>query len=111
MLFIYRQERARRILNADPSFYRKPSDESDLDAIARVSAEGMNGDLLGYGARSMTERPAHAVRIFRGQALLLYYFISTSDRKIAARYAKQRALDFVKAFGWEDVGYDLEALA
>ncbi len=109
MLFIYRPEAVHPILDADPAFYRRKG-ESDLAAIARVSAVGMNGDLLGYGARSMTVRPAHAVRIFRGSALLLYYFVSTPDEKLAARFARDRALDFVHAFGWSDVGFELEPL-
>lgn len=109
MLFIYRPAAVRRIMKADPAFYRAKGD-ADLDSIARVSAVGMNGDLLGYGARSMTERPAHAVRIFRGSTLLLYYFISTPDPASARKFAKQRALDFVQAFEWEGVGFDLELL-
>jgi hypothetical protein len=110
MLFIYRPAAIRRIMKADPAFYRAKGD-TDLDSIARVSAVGMKGDLLGYGARSVTERPAHAVRIFRGKSLLLCYFVSTPELASAMKFAKKRAQDFVHAFGWEDVGFDLEPLA
>ncbi len=106
MLFIYQKEPVRIILDSDPEFYR-PGGESDIDAIARVSANGVNGELLGYGARSILDRPAHQVRIFKGNDILMYYFVSDPDPKHAAGFAKARTLDFERAFGWDDVRFEL----
>lgn len=109
MLFIYRKEAVRPLLDSDPEFYR-PNGESDIEAIARVSSLGINGELLGYGAKSMTTRPAHEVRIFKGGKVLMYYFVSDPDPKHAARFARTRADDFVRAFGWQDVSFRLEKM-
>lgn len=109
MLFIYRKEAILPLLDSDLEFYR-PNGETDIEAIVRVSSLGMNGELLGYGAKSMLTRPAHEVRIFKGEDLLLYYFVSDPDQKHAARFARTRADDFVRAFGWQDVSFRLEKM-
>jgi hypothetical protein len=109
MLFIYRPEAVQPILDSDLPFYRSGSG-SALDSIARVSAAGMNGELLGYGARHIGARPAHAVTILKETRIVLYYFISDPDPNHAARFAKARATDFVRAFGWPDVGFVIEKL-
>ena len=106
MLFIFRPEKVSAIMDLDPEFYQKRG-ESLIDSISRVSASGMNGELLGYGAKDMVTRPAHEVRIFKGEDLLLYYFLSDSDPKRAATFASARAEDFVRAFGWDDVSFRL----
>lgn len=109
MLFVYRPEAVQPIVDSDPGFYKR-SGESLLDSIARISADGMNGDLLGYGSRSTTERPAHAVGIFKGKDLVLYYFVSDPDPDHASDYARRRAEDFTRAFGWDDVGFKIDKL-
>jgi hypothetical protein len=47
----------------------------------------MNGELLGYGARHMLETPSHEVRIFKGDELVLYFFISNHDENLAEKIA------------------------
>jgi hypothetical protein len=108
-LFIYRINEVIPILEADSQFYQKAGD-SILDSVARVSATGQNGELLGYGARSLLERPAQEVRIFKGKDLFMYYFVSDSDSEHAARFAAERATDFELAFGWDDVRFELNEL-
>jgi len=109
MLFIYRPVFVGPILDSAPDFYQAVKG-SEIDAIVRVSALGMNGDLLGYGARSVITRPAHAVRILKGDVLALYYFVSDPDPEHAAGFARERAMDFVRAFGWDDVRFELEKI-
>ena len=109
MLFVFRPEKVSAIMDSNPAFYRKAG-ESLIDSISRVSASGMNGELLGYGAKDMLTRPAHEVRIFKGEHLLLYYFVSDPDPKHAVRFARTRAEDFVRAFGWDDVSFRLEKM-
>lgn len=106
MLFIYRPDAVRRVLDSDPVFYRREG-ESDLDSIARVSRDSENGELLGYGARHLMTRPAHEVRIFKGGDLMLFFFVSSPDEKLAARIASERADDFIRAFGWPDVRFEM----
>jgi len=105
-LYIYRPEAVIPILDSDLGFYRRKG-ESDFDSIARVSEEHSNGELLGYGARSMMERPAQEVKIYKGDHLILYFFVSAPGYKEAAYFANERALDFSRAFGWEDVRYEI----
>ena len=109
MLFVFRPEAVQPIVDSDPEFY-KIGNESLLDSIARVSAAGRNGELLGYGARDMLSRPAHGVTILRGKRPVLYYFISDPDPKHAAIYAQARADDFELSFGWDDVRFEIEKL-
>lgn len=109
MLFVYRPESVQPIIDSDLQFYRIDS-ESLLDSISRVSAAGRNGELLGYGARDTLTRPAHAVTILRGNQTVLYYFISDPDPVHAAKFAKSRATDFVRAFGWKGVRFEIEKL-
>jgi hypothetical protein len=109
MLFVYRPGNVGAIMDADPEFYRKAG-ESMLDSISRVSTDGMNGELLGYGARDMVTRPAYGVKILKGDELALYYFVSDPDPVHAAEFAERRAMDFVRAFGWDDIRFVLEKL-
>jgi hypothetical protein len=105
-IYVYRDEAVSPILDDDPAFYR-PNGEDDFEAIVRVSERSENGELLGYGARSIMERPGHEVRIFKGERLLLYYFVSSPDRAKAMKFANDRSVDFIRAFGWDDVRYEL----
>lgn len=106
MLFVYRPEAVTPILDSDPDFYRHAG-ESIIDSIARVSGQGMNGELLGYGARHMQENPAHEVKIYKGSDLVLYFFVSDPDEILAEKIAGERANDFIRAFGWGDVSFEL----
>jgi hypothetical protein len=106
-LFVYRKEAVRPILDADPEFYRRDG-ETDFESIVRVSNDSQNGELLGYGARSMIVRPSHEVRLFKGNDLLLYFFVSSPDEPFAASIANERAGDFIRAFGWTDVRFELK---
>jgi hypothetical protein len=107
MLFVFRPEIVKPILDADPAFYLHRR-ESDLACIARVSESGENGELLGYGARHIAVRPAYHVRIYRGESLLLYFFVSSPDENAAARIAYERTADFYLAHGWSDVRFVME---
>lgn len=109
MLFVYRPEVLRPLLDAKPELYRRDG-ESDLDSIARVSASGMNGELLGYGAIHMGVRPAYEVRIFKQQVMLLYCFISAPNEDAAARIANERTADFARAHGWKDLFFVMDFL-
>lgn len=107
MLFIYRPEAVRPILDSDPEFYRRKG-ESDLASIVRVSESAENGELLGYGARHMAVRPSWHVQIYRGESLLLYFFVSPPDEVEAAEIAYERTADFVHAHGWTDLRFAME---
>jgi|GEM_PF-1832901 len=107
MLFIYRPEAVRPILDSDPAFYRRKG-ESDLASIARVSESAENGELLGYGARHTMVRPAYHVWIYRGESLLLYIFVSSPDEETAASIANERTADFAYAHGWTDLRFAME---
>ena len=107
MLFVYHPEVVRPILDRDPVFYRRKG-ESDLASVARVSESSENGELLGYGARHMAVRPAYHVRIFRGESLLLYFFVSSPDEETAARIGYERTADFNHAHGWDDLRFVME---
>ena len=105
-LLIYTEAAVRPILESDPAFYLRSGD-TILDAVARASRRSDNGQLLGYGALSMSESPAHEVRIFKGGSLLLYFFVSAADEALAQEIAQERSLDFFRAFGWEDLSFQL----
>ncbi len=82
MLFIYRPDAIIPIINSDLQFYR-PHGETVLDSIARISKDGRNGELLGYGAKSILDRPAYKVEIYKGNDLALYFFTSSPDETVA----------------------------
>ena len=107
MLFVFRPEVVAAILDSDPAFYRKPG-ETPEDSIVRVSRESMNGELLGYGARHILERPSHHVQIYKDDTLLLYFFVSSPDRELAERIANERTEDFYRACGWADLDFVME---
>lgn len=107
MLFVFRPEVVEAILDSDPAFYRKAG-ESPEDSIVRVSLSSMNGELLGYGARHILERPAHHVRIYKDNLLLLYFFVSSPDRALAERIANERTGDFYRAHGWTGLDFVME---
>lgn len=53
------------------------------------------------------EHPAHEVRNFNASRLMLYFFVSAPDYEQAGGFANEQALDFVRAFGWKDVRYEI----
>ena len=89
-LFIYRPETVRLILDADANFYR-PDGEADLDAIARISHLGLNGDLLGYGAPSLWTPGAAKVTVFGREGVRFVFFVSRPE--VALKFARLRAGD------------------
>lgn len=89
-LLIFQPEVVVPILNADPGFYR-PQGESDLAAIRQVCRNGQNGELLGYGARSIDASGAVSVRIFNDLDDLFAFF--RSDPGVAEFHARERLLD------------------
>lgn len=107
MLFVFRPEVVEAILDSDPEFYRRAGETLD-DSIVRVSRDSMNGELLGYGARHILERPAHHVRIYKDSQLLLYFFVSSPDRALAERIANDRTEDFYRAHGWSGLDFVME---
>ena len=107
VILIYKETSVIPILDSDPTFYRL-AEESIEDSIARVSIAGMNGELLGYGARSILSRPAYRVEIYKGTNLELYFFVSSPDRDLAVQAAHERMKDFVLAHGWKDLRFIIE---
>jgi hypothetical protein len=89
-LLIFRPEVITPILNSDLLFYR-PHGESVLSAVRKVSRVGDNGELLGYGARSIDTPGAVPVQIFNAEADLFAFF--KSDPRVANLYARERLLD------------------
>ncbi|MEI6819688.1 MAG: hypothetical protein WCL19_08815 [Verrucomicrobiota bacterium] len=108
-LYVYRAEAIQVIIDSNPVFYNRPG-ESILDSIHRVSLSHDNGELLGYGAKSLMTRPANEVRIYKGEDLLLYFFVSTPDTNLANQIANERTADFFRAFGWEDLRFEMQKM-
>lgn len=89
-LLVFRPEAIRPILDADSAFYR-PHGEDDLSAIVRVSLDGNNGELLGYGARNWSEPQGARVTITTPDAIIYMWFVSQPE--LATRFAAERAAD------------------
>lgn len=89
-LLIFQPDVIAPILNSDPTFYR-PHGESILSAVRRVTRSANNGELLGYGARSVDSPGAVPVRLFNDEAELFAFFMS--DPRVADNYARERLLD------------------
>lgn len=109
MLFIFRPETLELAMRLDRSSRRRAG-ESQIDSVVRISKAGPNGHLLGYGARSMDQRPAHRVRTLKARKHILYAFVSHADPALASKFASERAVDFSRAFGWTDVDFTLDEL-
>jgi hypothetical protein len=103
--FVYRADTIRRIRESDPTFYRT-SQESDFQTIRRLTCLGQNGELLGYGARSILTPGAARVRIFsQVDGEVFMFFASLPDN--AGRFARERALD-IAVYTDESVAYHIE---
>jgi hypothetical protein len=89
-LYIYRPKALQMLLDADPSFYR-PGKQTDLEAIVRVSERDENGELLGYGARSVDEPGSVGVTLRGSEGIYYTFFASNPER--AEHYGRERAKD------------------
>jgi hypothetical protein len=89
-LLIFQPDVITPILNSDPTFYRSHG-ESIISAVRRVTRMRNNGELLGYGARSVDAPGAVPVRIFNDEAALFAFFMSDPDA--AEFHARERLLD------------------
>lgn len=87
---MFRPDVVSAILDSDPSFYR-PAGEDVFPAVRRATRMQMNGDLLGYGARSLRTLGAARVTIRGNGAVILVYFVSVP--KAAIRSAEARTED------------------
>lgn len=85
-VIIYNKQEASRTLGVPMS---------DLsDSVRQAVRNGDSGNLLGYGASSLSDRPAYLVKIFNGPELVCG-FISSGDYTTAERYAMMRIQDFL----------------
>lgn len=89
-LLVFRPEIVRPILDSDPAFYRWRGEDL-LAAVRHVSHAGENGELLGYGARSIDAPGAVTISIFDDDAELFASF--KSDPAVADYHARERLLD------------------
>lgn len=105
-LLVFRPDIVRPILDSDSAFYR-PHGERVLSSIRNVSHAGDNGELLGYGARSMDAPGAVAVRIFNDEGELFASF--RSDPATAEFHARERLLD-IATYIDEDLSFSIGAL-
>ena len=100
-LLVFRRDLVRPILDSDAAFYR-PHGEDDLSAVRNVSRIGQNGELLGYGARSLDAQGAVQIRIFNDDAELFAFF--ASDLRGAEFHARERLLDIATYLN-DDLSY------
>lgn len=89
-LLIYRPEIVRPILDSDAAFYRRAG-ENDAAAIARLSAAGENGELLGYGSRNFLDPKGARVLVTTETGVGYMWFISKPE--LAEIFAAERAQD------------------
>ncbi|HSI15710.1 MAG TPA: hypothetical protein VK961_26925, partial [Chthoniobacter sp.] len=102
-LFIYRPEAIDPILERDPKFYR-PNGEDTWAAIERVSP-AENGELLGYGCRSMMEGDV-SVRIHAEDDPSRLFAGFFAHAETAEEWAAQRAREIALYTG-ESVVYTI----
>ena len=89
-LLVFQPEVITPILDSDPIFYR-PHGEDMLSAVREASRSANNGELLGYGARSVDAPGAVPVHIFNHEAELFAFFMSHPG--VAEQHARERLLD------------------
>jgi len=89
-LFVFRPDVVSAILDSDPSFYR-PAGEAVFPAGRRATRMQMNGELLGYGARTLRTVGAARATIRGNRGDILVHFVSLP--KLAIRSAEARAED------------------
>jgi hypothetical protein len=103
-LLVFQPDVITPIVNSDTTFYRSHG-ESVLSAVRRVSRMGNNGELLGYGARSIDAPGSVPVRIFSEEAELFASFMS--DPRLANLHARERLLDiatYIEIDLWYSIG-------
>jgi hypothetical protein len=92
-LYVYRPELAQAVIDADPANY---PGLNLFDKIRRATLSGENGDLLGYGARSIFGPDRVKVNIIGPTGDVVFGFYST--RANAESSGLARAEDFHAAF-------------
>ena len=92
-LFAYRPEIIQAIIDADPAAYPGPT---LFAKIHEATLAGDNGELLGYGARSMLDANIVLVEIMDGETTVFGFYSRAAG---ADQIAAQRTLDFSQAYG------------
>lgn len=92
-LLAYQPDAVRQIVDANPENY---PGKSLFDKVLNATLAGTNGDLLGYGARTMLEPDRVLVQIMDGDTPVCGFF---SRAAVADQFAAQRTLDFDRAYG------------
>jgi hypothetical protein len=86
-LFIFRPEVICPILLSDAAFYGKPAEDM-LTVIRRLTRRGENGELLGYGARSLRTPGAVRVQITDPDGEIFMGFVAEPDQAAEAAAAR-----------------------
>ncbi len=102
-LYAYRPEVIQQIIDADPTAY---PGKNLFDKIQQATLADTNGDLLGYGARTLNEPGKVRVEIFDGDQPV-FGFRSTAEN--AEEFGRERAEDFERAYG-RAFGYKITPL-
>ncbi len=85
-VFVYRPEVIKGILDGNKALYR-PNGENDFAAVLAATESGDNGELLGYGAKSIVQRPAVRVIILtaNGDVVLGFHVTPELEKEITRR--------------------------
>ena len=102
-LYAYRPEVVQAIIAADPAAYPGLTLAGKIHA---ASVNSTNGELLGYGARTMFEPDRVLVEILDGDVEVFGFY---SRRAVADQFAQARTLDFDRAYG-RSFSYRIRAL-
>ena len=92
-LFAYRPDVVEKIIAQNPAAYPGPNLAAKIKAATDA---GTNGELLGYGARSLLEPGRVLVQIFDGDTPVMGFFALPEN---AEEFALARTLDFDRAYG------------
>ena len=95
-LIVYRPESVRAILDSDPAFYR-PAGEDDAAAMWKACLEDAQGELMGYGARTLSGARQVTVQFTTRSGLLLAGFRAPLES--AVDLARERGLDYERGLG------------
>lgn len=86
----------RKILDSDPSFYR-PNGEDDEAAIWRANLAHEQGELMGYGQRTLLAPDSVSVRLITADGHILTGFHAPAAS--AAELASERSIDYAQGLG------------
>ena len=86
-LFIFRPEVIRPVLLSDTAFYGRPEADA-LPVVRRLARSGENGELLGYGARSLTTPGAARVQITDQDGEVFMGFFAEPEKAAASAVAR-----------------------